>query len=287
MALSTFSTAPQQDTDAHFRVWGKAISDALTAVGAALSGDTGQIDWATVTFPASGNLSKGYEIRVFADALQATVPLVIKIEYGSGSTAASPGLWITVGIATDGAGTLTGATTTRRQLMAGTSAATAYASRVTGATNRVALWAWVDAGSANYSFSFSIERTHDAAGADTSEGFTLLSGYGSVAQLQLVVFLFGSGVVSTETLLPALMPSVGTGANGAAVALYPIFPTKGVYLNPLANVLVAFQANVSPGTQISFTYYSATRAFMPLNNNATPSGVRGSVAGTCYLVRDE
>jgi hypothetical protein len=93
--------------------------------------------------------------------------------------------------------------------------------------------------------------------------------------------------VSTETLLPALLPSVGTGSTGSAVALYPIFPTKGVYLNPLANVLIAFQANVTPGTAISFTYYGATKAFIPLTNVATPSGVRGSVAGTCYLVRNE
>lgn len=287
MALSTFSTPPSQATDAAFRVWGKAISDALTAVGVALSGDTGQIDWATVVKPAAINTSQGYEIRVFSDALQATVPIVIKIEFGSAAAATTPALWITVGIATDGAGTWTGAVTTRRQLIGTDYSATSWANRVTGDTNRVALWTWTDAGYSSYARYFSIERTHDAAGVDTNEGFTLLCGYGAVANVQLVVFLFGTGVVSTETLLPALLPSVGTGASGAAVALYPIFPTKGVYLDPLANVLVAFQATVTPGTQISFTYYGSTKAFMPLNNNTTVSGVRGSVAGTCYLVRNE
>lgn len=287
MALSTFSTPPSQATDAAFRVWGKAISDALTAVGVALSGDTGQIDWAAVVTPAAGNTSKGYEIRIFADALQATVPIFIKIEYGSGAAATSPALWITVGIATDGAGTLTGAMTTRRQLLTAGNSATSYVSRATGDPNRVALWTWTDAGAVTYAMYLSIERTHDTAGADTSEGFTLLCGWGAVANVQLVTYLFGTGVVSTETLLPALMPSVGTGASGAAVALYPIFPTKGVYLNPLANVLIAFQANVTPGTPISFTYYGAMKAFIPLNNNTIVSGVRGSVAGTCYLVRNE
>jgi hypothetical protein len=287
MALSTFSTAPSQADDATFRVWGKAISDALTAVGVAKSGDTGQIDWAAVVTPAAGNTSKGYEIRVFADALQATVPIFIKIEFGSGAAATSPALWITVGIATDGAGTLTGAVTTRRQLTTAGNSATTYVNRVTGETNRVALWTWTDAGVVTYAMQVSIERTHDAAGADTNEGFTLLSGFGSSAQVQLVTFLFGTGVVSTETLLPALLPSVGTGASGAAVALYPIFPTKGVYLNPLANVLIAFQANVTPGTPISFTYYGATKAFIPLNNNTIGCAVRGAVAGTCYLVRNE
>ena len=287
MALSTFSTPPSQTTDAEFRVWGKAISDALTAVGVAKSGDTGQINWATVTTPTYYHTAQGYEIRVFSDALQTSVPVVLKIEFGAGYNSASPCLWITVGTATNGAGTFVGAQTTRRELTGAGANATSYVTRVTGDTNRVAVWTWTDAWVVTYAMYFSVERTHDAAGADTNEGFTLLCGFGAVANVQLVVYLFGSGVVSTETLLPALLPSVGTGSTGSAVALYPIFPTKGVYLNPLANVLIAFQANVTPGTPLSFTYYGATKAFIPLTNVATPSGVRGSVWGTCYLVRNE
>jgi ABC-type amino acid transport system permease subunit len=100
-------------------------------------------------------------------------------------------------------------------------------------------------------------------------------------------YAFGVGIVTTETVIPALLPSVGTGASGSAVALYPIFLTKGVYLNPLANLLVCFQANITVGVQIAFTYYGSTKLYMPINNTSMPSVVRGSVAASCYLMRDE
>jgi hypothetical protein len=291
MALVTFAQAPKQSSDALFRLWGKALSDALTAAGMtklSAGASSGQIDWAAVVMPSVNATASGYEMWAFSDALHTgATSMFLKLEYGGGTAFASPAIWVTVGTAHDGAGALTGVTTTRRMLTCGGSSATAtWVCRVTASTNRVAVWMWTDAAATTYSMYFSLERTHDAAGADTNEGFTLLTGYAS-GSLSLIVYLYGTGVVSTETLLPALLPSVGTGASGAAVALYPIFPTKGVYLNPLANVLIAFQANVTPGTQISFTYYGATKAFMPLNNTSTPSGVRGSVAATCYLVRDE
>lgn len=294
MGLSTFAQAPKQSSDALFRLWGGSagLSGALAAAGLtklSAGESSGQIDWATVACPAAINTAQGYEMWRFSDALHTgTTSVFIKIEYGSGGAATSPALWVTVGAAHDGAGTLTGITTTRRQLpCSGNSATATWVSRVSASTNRVCVFMWTDAAATTYSMFFAVERSHDASGTDTSEGWTLLSGYGAVGNLQLVLYLVGTGVVSTETLLPALLPSVGTGASGSAIALYPIFPTKGVFMNPMRDVLIAFQANLTPGTQISFTYYGSTKLYMPLNNTSTPSGVRGSVSGTCYLVRDE
>lgn len=108
--MTTFEAlrAPTNATDALFRLWGKWISDNLTSGGITKTSDTGQIDWTTVTAPASSGVSKGYEIRVLSDSLQATYPQYIKLEYGSAGNSSTPGMWITTGTGSDGAGNLTG-----------------------------------------------------------------------------------------------------------------------------------------------------------------------------------
>ena len=287
MALQTPSILFKQSSDAEFRAWGKAISDALTAIGIPKTGDAGQIDWSSVAAPAAGSTVKGYEIRQFNDTLQASKPILIKLEFGSATSATVPSLWITIGTATDNAGNLTGLTTTRKQLY-NTAATVAYTTLVSGDANRVALFGAIDSGSGNYSVWFVVERTHDAAGADTDEGFLYTAGMMGAGNLVQGAFIFGTGAIGTETaVFSALVPSVGSGASGAAVALYPIFCTRGIYFNPFLNILVAFQTNVTPGVALSFTYYGATRKFIPLNNASTGCAVRGAVAGVCLLVRDE
>jgi hypothetical protein len=287
MALVTASVLWKQTSDAEFRAWGKAMSDAMTAVGVPKTADTGQIDWSAVTYPSSSSIVKGYEIRKFNDTLQATQPVLIKFEWGSGGFATVPVWYITIGTATDGAGNLTGLTTVRKA-MTGVAQTVPYTLRVSGDVNRLMIATLVDSGAVANSQLAVVERTHDSAGGDTAEGLIYALNAGAVAAIVQAAYLFGVGVTGSETaVFAALLPSVGTGANGSAVALYPIFCTKGVYFNPFLNILVAFQANVTPGTQLSFTYYGATRAFMPLNNASVGCAVRGAVAGTCVIVRDE
>lgn len=97
-------------TDAKFRTWGLAMSTAMQAAGFVKTSDTGQINWATVTKPVATNTQAGYEIYRFDDDLQATAPIFFRVGYGSGGTASgnSPTTWITIGTASDGAGTISG-----------------------------------------------------------------------------------------------------------------------------------------------------------------------------------
>jgi hypothetical protein len=68
--------------DATFRVWGSGLAAQIAAMGLVQTSDTGQINWATVTRPAIGALA-GYEMWRFNDALQATKPVFIRLDYGS------------------------------------------------------------------------------------------------------------------------------------------------------------------------------------------------------------
>ena len=110
MATSVQSRTWTNADDASFRAWGSAISAGLAAVGLVKVAVTGAVDWGTVvrgTSVASGT-PWGFEVWRFDDALQATHPVFIKVEYGgSNSTNASqalPALWVTVSRGVDAAG---------------------------------------------------------------------------------------------------------------------------------------------------------------------------------------
>lgn len=109
MATDERQLAMLQTTDAEFRTWVAAMIDQLNDIGLTQTADTGQIDTATVAKPGAISTSMGYAIFRFNDTLQGTVPIYMKIEFGSTSGAATnPGIWVTFASATDGAGNTTG-----------------------------------------------------------------------------------------------------------------------------------------------------------------------------------
>lgn len=136
----TFSS--QDDT--MFRAWGSGISGAWKAAGLVQTADTGQIDWGLAsrgTESAGFEFIIGYEMYRLNDALQATAPVFIKIEYGvmvagptnGGYPPGHPVLYATVGTATDGAGAFTGTLITSRVKFIGTNGSTANAATVANA----------------------------------------------------------------------------------------------------------------------------------------------------------
>jgi hypothetical protein len=74
--------------DATFRAWGSGIAAQIAAMGLVQTSDTGQINWVTVARPALNTIA-GYEIWRFNDALQATKPVFIRIDYGTSSPVAA------------------------------------------------------------------------------------------------------------------------------------------------------------------------------------------------------
>jgi hypothetical protein len=79
-------------------------------------------------------------------------------------------------------------------------------------------------------------------------------------------------------------PQQGTGASGTQISVYPVFYTKGVYLNPGMNVFGYFNADITAGSPVSFTVYGASHTFMPIGNTVTGSFmIRGST--TSMMIR--
>lgn len=287
MAVLNFFNLMYCANDADFRVWGKAISDALTTVGIAKSGDTGQIDWATVARPAA---FAGYEIRVFGDALQASVPVFIKIEYGIVNTT-MPCLRVSVGFATNGAGTLIGYTSdlgTMSVINFSQGAGTMLPYKIAGDTNRVMLvWSYLP-GYIGYHMVWSLERTHDAVGGDTAMGVVqvVATGY-TTASVQLLSP--AAGIISSEGTCSSLMPSVGSGITGTEVSFFPIFVARGPFLNPLLNLAFMPSGAVTLGVPVSVSLLGASRQFMPMGDPIAARGRTGYLEYTTYtlLVRND
>lgn len=107
MTTKTYSSVLDHTSDAGFRAWGAELGVNLALAGLVQTADTGQINWTTVTRPGVSTAG-GYEIWRFADST-----LFLKIEYGTGTSAANPQMWITVGQGSNGTGTLTGQLSTR------------------------------------------------------------------------------------------------------------------------------------------------------------------------------
>lgn len=133
MSTDNATISFDNSTDAAFRAWGLRIAQAFATCGLVQTADTGQINWTTVTRDTgiSGTESiRGYEMYRFNDTLQATKPIFVKFEYGHINNYNNyynyfantlPVIYITVGTATNGAGTLTGAlTSTRTRFLGGT-----------------------------------------------------------------------------------------------------------------------------------------------------------------------
>ena len=259
-------------SDANFRVWGSAISAALTSMGWAMTADTGQVNWTTVTAPAAGTFV--YEIWEPQDALQTggTV-FYLKLEYSK--TSGSPaGIRVraSLGTGTNGSGTLTGFVTSAMET-AGTQAALSFSVECdfSGDTDRMGfiLGRGSAAGTnAPLPAAFFIERTKNSDGTNSSDGVTLVSRDGNNSGTfsgvqQTIVFGVGLGNLNTSLSLAAL--ANGGNASDAFnnnIPVSPLFPIYGKYGNPMTTLCFVHTQDVAEGCLFTTTLYGVTRTYL-------------------------
>lgn len=170
--MTTYSTDTRirSTDDATFQEWVTEWHTALTTIGLTQTADTGQINPATVSRP-SINTYAGYSIWRFNDTQQATAPLFIRIQFGSGSVIDRPLIGFSIGTGSDGSGNLTGVFRANQTISNNSSATidTTYASYwVYNASAGVFAFGW-KVTSGNY-ITGAIYRTVDSNGAPSSLG---------------------------------------------------------------------------------------------------------------------
>jgi hypothetical protein len=277
MSTSTFTAAPSLASGTTFNAWGGSLSTALAAVGLTKTTDTGQVTWSnSVTPPGALNTYPYYEIWKFADALQSTSPIFMKIEYGSSFLAlGDPGMRITVGTGSDGAGNLTGNISSSMTPGSGGNSATTqqcYVSSDGGRLNVVMFAGTVT----NVAFAFYIERLKNNSGAAVAGGVDMFAagyeanGAATAACFQQWLCDVNVGLkfpFTPQTVPLAPLPSSGTGTYGSNVGLYPILPIQGFAGFPTMGALVFWTADISTsGVSETLTMYGTSHTFITVTN---------------------
>jgi hypothetical protein len=198
-----------QTTDAQYRAWAQFIHDGLLAAGLVQSADTGQANLATMTLPVAINTYPNYEVFKFADALSATKPIFVKVEYGCSGATTRPSVRFTVGPTTDGAGgvsTIWGAVMTPPSTAGANFPHACWASGPADGSGFV-LSMWSSTGTASTAFQFWCERSRDSGGNPTGDGLAFGYGAGSVVRTVAYTGTWGtSGYADLRMVAPLPTP---------------------------------------------------------------------------------
>lgn len=290
MAVQTLSLAPYQTTNAEFRAWGSGIAAGIVAAGLVKTTDTGQIDWTTVLTPTVANTKRGYEIYRFNDALQATRPVFMRFDYGSGAYVYNPMIWVTVGTATDGAGTITAHASFPntvagiRTSLYNTSSqyftslpSLVYVDSDEAGSLMVAGW-FSASGASNPTycgFVTVVERTRDFDGTKNGEGVLVLTGNIGGCLTQTIILTNApsystqpgafNGTFSFYPWPSVPIPNVGWAAG--VQYFYPVFTGFTPQMHgPSKHVISMLTSDMPTLTQFDLNHYGALKRWVVTNS---------------------
>lgn len=308
MSTSAVNVLFQSQTSAVlFRAWSQVLHDGLIAVGLVQTADTGQINLTTVALPGAPSYA-GYEIYRFADTLQATKPVFIKIEYGVPSSAVGGVFRVSVGTATNGAGTLTGllsttATITGQWSVTDTASQPAY---FFGDTSSVAVaWPSSNASAGWRPSMFMVERTRNSDGTPNGDAVVMAVvqgyGYGGAAtafgDTFAAVLSYLNNSVGTRNSLPISSPghvgywdSAGS-TSGLDNNLFPFLVITPKQEAQMLSVLGCYSYTLAGQQTAQVTALGATHTYLSLGLQHYASVIPGpaqahSVSGSGYGVNN-
>lgn len=154
----------------NFKTWAQSISTAMSSVfGWTQSSDTGQVNWSTISSVPSVN-TYVYEMWQPNDG---GTNFYLKIEYGLTGSSSYPNVRFSIGLSTNGAGSLTGSSIGPFSTSgaSGTGSTTIpYPCRFSGAPGRFAIMMW---DSYTIGWMASVERSVNNTGSYTNSYVTL------------------------------------------------------------------------------------------------------------------
>jgi hypothetical protein len=284
MASTSFIKQAGIADDAAFRVLGLLISNALDTIGLIKTADTGQIDWATVTKPATYPLMAGYEIRQLpAGTLQTDNPVIVKISYGTGASATLFGMTFQFGHTTNGAGAFTGtASGTHVSYSRGnsTNGSLCFAS-CDEEHFSMALFCGIAGSTTQYYVICGVDRLRDADGVALSTGINVVI-MGNTTPIQFIL-PSGAGAQFPSTPLAQVMALYPGGLNapltvGQAMCFSHIYPFMGCAGNPDMNFIV-YPAAIMPlpgGCAMQFPVYGVLHTFILAGSYTSTYGLNSA-----------
>lgn len=236
MAYSGSVSAFSNQTTDELRQWGSGVTNGLVAAGLVDTNPTGKINWSTVSAASGSAASYGFDVFRFNDSLQATHPIFIRLEYknrpSAPPNAQAPAIDVTVGTTHNGSGTVGGQSRSFQfYYTGGTSDRTNGQYSLFAAGDgwmNMALWYTLTTGMGLNSFFLSIERTRDANGNITAEGFGVhCVGTENGSSVRSAFIPFTGGLPPTQTRWGILRSPAGDNnfTNGA------VMPGRVFHLN--------------------------------------------------------
>lgn len=260
---------PSNTTDANFRAWCSFIRDLLVTVGGWVqTADTGQMNFTTVTTPSVANTKQGYIIVRMADALQATSPVFLRIDFGSGGNALTQGIWLTIGTGSDGAGNITtkrfdGGSVTTPTITPGTNTTGTVNAYGSAAPNRVHFG--LNIRSSPCILFLSIERSKDTTGADTGDGLLLYYNTSTLVNVQRYVVMGAAGQPVAENGLQYVLSSNNPSVFGSDVGVAVPIPVKGCAQPPGYGVAMVRSSDFAIEGSFQVVVYTTTVTYQHLN----------------------
>lgn len=287
MAARTVVRSSSTSSAANYQAFAQAIHDWFVTAGWIQTTDTGQVSIPGLPASSASNQNNGYEVWRMNDALQATAPVFLRIDYGQ-TSGSYPQIWVQVGQGSDGAGNLTGLKTDQRLMTTAVNDGAGRNCYQSGGTNRIAMCMYRITTTKNTgNLIFAVERTKDTSGNDTNEGVLLFCSTGNGAGRDHVAFalLFVVGSVQTGSGrqgYPPMNGAQGTTNDGGNVGVFPwLFPSRRGLENAGRNVVSTWLADFPADTQFDVQIYGNATHFISLAGAATAQGA--SDAGTYDL----
>ena len=257
--------------DADWRVWCQDFHGSLVQAGWVQTADTGQINLATAVRPAASAFA-GYEVWRMDDALQATHPIHMKVEYGVGTGQASPGLAVQIGPdGSNGAGTLIGLGTSQRRAVIPSTAVAQSRNFMSGDKGRFYWLGPTDTAVETRNIYIVVERLKSGAGESVGDGVLFGVGGGSGFYQEQIVRHGGVAATAAVVALVADLTKSTVVTNvGQDLALAPYFAVVGKwrYLWRVSYKTV----DLATLTPFTMDYLGAVHAFLPIQLGPTWSG---------------
>jgi hypothetical protein len=248
-----------------FRAWGSAISSSLANSGWAQANDAGQINWTTVTANGTGGNVAGYEIWHMNDALQAAAPVYCKFSYGTSITTNGPRFSYQMGSGSDTIGNLTGPISATYVLdIVSIFMTPLQPCFFSGANNRFAMSLYPGVAGNIGARIFTIERTHDAGGNDTTYGVLQMQQYATTGPQAPMQVLWSPviGTITTENFINTAL-STPVSSTGYQTAFYPAFFSNGVYLFPALSLMMTSINTVTIYSPVTLPFYGGYHTYIP------------------------
>lgn len=283
----------------NIQAWAGFIENTLVGGGWVVTADTGQTLPSALAAAAGTPSRSGYRIYRMGDALQATAPVFMRLDFGSAQFGGGgdPGLWITIGTGSDGIGNITGkmydggAAVNITTGSSGRDPAVGYNCYGSASAGRMTIGMFAaQEASGNLPFAFGIERTKDLAGNDTGAGLLLLNGGSAIGGgLHTSAYLIYGALpgaqpaaeVGISYVISSRMPSETFAPGDIGVGV--IIHFKGVSQQPGVNFVMSNSSDVPLGGMINTTIYGVTHTYVQLGfylNGFKRAGSSGTQEGS-------